>query len=96
MLMLMLLLMLMLMLLVDVYGVYDVLVELVLDIDVMFMQTWVLVVVFDANDDVDVVFRIDIHGDVGVGVHADVDLDVDLEVDVVVGVGVVGDIGVDV
>ena len=55
-----------------------------------------LVIVFDANDGVDVVFSVDIHGDVGVGVHVDVDVDVDLEVDVVVGVGVVGDLGVDV
>ena len=60
--MLLLMLMLMLMLLIVVHGVYDILVELDLDIDVMFVQTWVLVVAFDANDGVDVVFSIDIHG----------------------------------
>ena len=64
------------MLLVVVYGVSDILVELDLDIDVMFVQTWVLVIVFDANDGVDVVFSVDIHGGGGVGVVGDLGVDV--------------------
>ena len=82
--------------LVGVYGAYGLLGELVLDIDAMCVQTWMLVIVFGANDDVDVGLNIDVRGDVCVGVLVDIDLDVGLEVDFVVGVGVVGDIGVDV